>query len=294
MNEQPIQIAFSEGNILILNIALALVMFGVSLDLRPSDFKQVLRKPGAVIGGMAIQYIALPAMLTLLVFLLKPGLGFALGALLVVVSPGGNMSNFLTKISRGDVALSVVLTALATVFAAFATPGLFNFWSRFYSQESLSLYQLDVWDMAKTVIMLTAIPLALGMLVAHYHPNIAKRIEPYFKYGSLFILFSFIVMAVLKNKNTFFEHLGLVFGFVAITNAMALALGYWLPMLGKAGKYKSKAISIETGIKNSGLSLVLVFNFWDGWGEPALIAAWWGIWHLITGFILSWWWGRKK
>jgi BASS family bile acid:Na+ symporter len=294
MQEQNIHIALSDGNVLLLNIALALVMFGVSLDLKLSDFRQVFRKPAAVIGGMAIQYIALPAMLTGFIFLLKPKLGFALGALLVLVSPGGNMSNFLTKMSRGDVALSVVMTAIATLLAAFATPGLFNFWSSFYTDDDLAIYQLNVWEMAKTVLFLTALPLISGMIVRAYLPMIAAKVERFMKFFSIFILIAIIVIAVLKNKDTFSAHLGTVFGFVAFANAMALALGYWLPVLVGAGKYKSKAISIETGIKNAGLSLVLIFNFWDGWGEPALIAAWWGIWHLITGFALAWWWGRKK
>lgn len=294
MQEENIRIALSDGNVLLLNVALGLVMFGVSLDLKMSDFRQVIRKPGAVMGGMAIQYLALPAMLTGFVFLWKPNLGFALGALLVLVSPGGNMSNFLTKMSRGDVALSVVMTALATLLSAFVTPALFNFWSTFYTDDDLSLYQLNVWEMAKTVLFLTALPLISGMMVKAYLPKVALKAERFMKFFSIFILIAIIIIAVLKNKETFTEHLGTVFGFVAFTNAMALALGYWLSMAGGAGKYKSKAISIETGIKNAGLSLVLIFNFWDGWGEPALIAAWWGIWHLITGFALAWWWGRKK
>jgi BASS family bile acid:Na+ symporter len=293
MQEDNIHIALSDGNVLLLNIALGLVMFGVSLSLSLSDFRQVFKKPGAILGGMAIQYIALPAMLTGFVFLWKPNPGFALGALLVLVSPGGNMSNFLTKMSRGDVALSVVMTAIATLLSAIATPGLFNFWSSFYTENDLSLYQLDVWEMAKTVLFLTALPLISGMLVRAYLPEAAAKVERIMKFFSIFILIAIIFLAVMKNKQTFTDHLGTVFGFVAFTNAMALALGYWLPMAGGAGKYKSKAISIETGIKNAGLSLVLIFNFWDGWGEPALIAAWWGIWHLITGFALAWWWGRK-
>lgn len=294
MNEQPIQIAFSEGNILILNIALALVMFGVSLDLKVSDFTRIFKKPGGVLGGMAVQYLLLPAVVTGLLLLLKPSYGIALGSLLVVVSPGGNMSNFLTKMARGDVALSVAMTALATVLAAFVTPWLFNFWSAFLGGNTTTIYELSMAEMAKTVLLLTALPLVVGMLFTQYLPNIARQIEPYFKYGSLVIFFAFILFACIKNHTTFIQHIGLVFGLVAIINAVALAMGFWLPMAGKAGRYKSKAISIETGIKNSGLSLVLVFNFWDGWGEPALVAAWWGIWHLITGFIISWWWGRKN
>lgn len=294
MNEQPIQIAFSDGNILILNIALALVMFGVSLGLKVSDFTRIFKKPGAVIGGMAIQYILLPAVVTGVLLILKPSYGIALGSLLVVVSPGGNMSNFLTKISRGDVALSVTMTAIATVLAAFVTPGLFNFWSTYLGGDTTSIYQLSVVQMAKTVLLLTALPLAVGMFFTQYLTEIARKIEPYFKYGSLVIFFAFILFACIKNYSSFIQHIGLVFWLVAIINAIALAMGFWLPVAGKAGRYKSKAISIETGIKNSALSLVLVFNFWDGWGEPALVAAWWGIWHLITGFIISWWWGRKK
>jgi bile acid:Na+ symporter, BASS family len=294
MNSTDIHINFSDGNIFVLNLALALIMFGVSLGLHPADFKRVLEKPGGVAGGLIIQYLLLPSITLGMCKLFSVSTGIAFGLLLVMVSPGGNMSNFLTKMARGDVALSVTLTAITTIMAAAATPKLFNFWSSFVADETVTVQSLSMWKMAKIVLLLTALPLAAGMLFTRFSPYWARKIEPVMKHGSLLIFFTFLIVAFIKNKSTFLDHIGMVFGLVAIINALALFIGFMLPMAGGAGKYKSKAIAIEAGIKNSGLSLVLVFNFWDGWGEPALVAAWWGIWHLLAGSALAWWWGRSR
>jgi bile acid:Na+ symporter, BASS family len=292
MQGSDIQINFSDGNIFVLNLALALIMFGVSLGLHPSDFKRVLHKPLAVAGGILIQYALLPAITLGICLALNVSMGITFGLILVMVSPGGNMSNFLTKMAKGDVALSVTLTAITTLLAAIATPKLFNFWSSFATSEVSPVAALSMWKMAKIVLLLTALPLAAGMMMTRFSPYWAAKIEPVMKNGSLLIFFAFLVLAFVKNKDNFMDHIGLVFGLVALVNALALAIGFALPMLTGIGKFKSKAIAIEAGIKNSGLSLVLVFNFWDGWGEPALVAAWWGIWHLVAGSLVAWWWGR--
>lgn len=293
METQEIVVRFSEGNLLLLNFCLALIMFGVSLDLRPKDFKDILTRPATTILGIVIQYVLLPILTLGIVAEFQPTYGIALGILLVMVSPGGNMSNFLTKIGRGDVPLSVALTAITTILSAFMTPLLFNLYSGFIDGDAEQLKSLDIWEMTLIVLQLTALPLLAGMAVNYYAPQLARKLESPLKKGSLLIFFLFIIMAFIKNKEAFVNHIGLVFGLVAIVNAVALGVGYFLPKLLKAGETQSRAVSIEAGIKNSALSLVLVFNFWDGWGEPALVAAWWGIWHLLSGFIIAIWWSKR-
>lgn len=293
MPSSDIQIAFSEDNILVLNVVLALIMFGVSLDLRPADFKKVLEKPSAVLLGLFIQYLVLPALTIGVCVALDVSIGIAYGLILVMVSPGGNMSNFLTKMAKGDVALSVVLTAITTISAAVMTPKLFEFWSSFLQKDAPDVQVLSMLEMAKIVLVLTAIPLVTGMLFNYFLPKLARKIEPIMKNGSLVVFFLLLILAFVKNKDTFLTHIGLVFGLVALVNAIALSVGYFLPSILGSNAQRNKAISIEAGIKNSGLSLVLVFNFWDGWGEPALVAAWWGIWHLLSGALFAWWCSKR-
>lgn len=277
-----------------LNIILGLIMFGVSLGLHPADFKRVFEKPVLVLLGLLLQYLVLPVITLIVCLLLEVPVGLSFGLMLVMVSPGGNMSNFLTKMAKGDVALSVTLTAITTLLSAVATPKLFNWYASFLGNSTAEVAELSMLSMAKIVLMLTAFPLAAGMLFTYYLPRWSAKIEPLMKNGSLLLFALLLVFAFLKNKETFTANVGAVFFLVALVNGLALFLGYLLPRFLKVSAYRSKALAIETGIKNSGLSLVLVFNFWDGWGEPALVAAWWGVWHLLTGLAVAWLWSRWR
>lgn len=295
MPAQDIQVHFSEGNILVLNLCLSLIMFGVSLGLTVTDFKRILQKPKAALVGLLTQYLILPLVILGFCFAVKPEYGLSMGILLVICSPGGNVSNLLTKVAKGDVALSVAITSLSTVLAAFSIPIMFNNYSSLLPRDqTVAIQSLSIAEMAKTVLLLTAVPLALGMLVTRFLPALSRKMEGPMKTISLLIFFTFIVFAFLKNKEPFLAHLGKVFWLVLAANAISFFVGYWISKLVGGTEAQRKAISIEMGIKNSGLSLGLVFNFWGGWGEPALVAAWWGLWHLLVGFLLAKWWGRTQ
>lgn len=294
MPQSAIQVHFSEGNILVLNLCLSLIMFGVSLGLTVTDFKRILQRPKAAITGLITQYFILPAIILAFCIAFKPEYGLSIGVMLVICSPGGNVSNLLTKVAKGDVALSVAITSISTVLAAFAIPIMFNNYSQFLPKDQeVAIQSLSIVEMAKTVLLLTAFPLALGMLVTRYLPALSRKLEGPMKTISLLIFFTFIVFAFIKNKEPFMTHLGKVFWLVLAVNALSFFVGYIVTRLAGGTESQRRAISIEMGIKNSGLSLGLVFNFWGGWGEPALVAAWWGLWHLLVGFLLAKWWGRK-
>lgn len=294
MHGSNIAIQFSEDNLLMLNICLSLIMFGVSLGLTVDDFKQVLRQPKIVISGLLTQYIILPIIITGFCILIQPLYGFAMGMLLVICSPGGNMSNLLTKLGKGDVALSVTLTAISTIVSAFSIPILFNTFSKFLPvNETIVIQELSIIEMAKVVLILTAFPLAAGMLVTAFLPKVAEKMQGPMKVISLLIFFTFLVFAFIKNKDSFLLHLNKVFLLVLAANSIAFAVGYIITKISGGNTAQNRAVSIEMGIKNSGLSLGLVFNFWDGWGEPALIAAWWGIWHLLAGLLLTTFWSKR-
>ncbi len=274
-------------------------MFGIALGIDPKDFKQVGQNPKSVFLGSLSQFLILPALTGLLVFIFKPHPALALGMILVAACPGGNISNFISSISNANVALSVTLTGVATLLTPLLTPFNFEFWASIFPETNayLQTFQLSFLSILKTVMLLLIIPLILGMLVKMKFKLIASKIEKPIRVLSFIILIGFIAVALMNNFEIFKQHLSLVFVLVLAHNAVALGSGYLIATLGRLPNPDRRTISIETGIQNSGLGLIIIFSFFEGNGGMAIIAAWWGVWHLISGFSLALWYkfrDRKK
>ena len=283
-----VRIDFSEESLLFLNLALAFIMFGVALGIETKNFRELLKNPKSVITGVISQFLLLPILTFLLVILLNPVTGLGLGMILVAACPGGNLSNFFSSLSKGNVALSITLTAIATVLATIMTPLNFEFYSNLYLGDQVDLnIKMDATEMMKTVFFLLVIPLILGIAFNAKFPKLTKKINQPIKIISFLILIAFIVVAFLKNLELFIEYYHYIIFVVFIHNLIALGSGYWLSRLVGNKEIDNRTISIETGIQNSGLGLVLIFTIFDGNGGMALIAAWWGIWHIIAGIIIS-------
>ncbi len=291
-----VRINFSEDSLFLLNILLGFIMFGVALEIKVSHFTYMLKNPLSPILGVISQFLLLPALTFLLVMLLRPAPSLALGMILVAACPGGNISNFMSAMAKGNAALSVGLTAIATVGAVFMTPLNFSFYGSMYpgGAELLRNINIDLWEMLKTVIMLLGIPLVLGMNFAHYFPRITTKVNKPIKIISFLIFLAFILVACLKNYALFFEWLHAVILLVLLQNTLGFVLGYSIAKLFKRPEKDRRAISIETGIQNSGLGLILIFAFMDGIGGMTLVAAWWGIWHIISGLTLASFWAKKR
>jgi BASS family bile acid:Na+ symporter len=269
-------------------------MFGVALDIRLADFRRLFKIPRAVLGGVLSQFFLLPFLTFLLVLILKPHPSFALGMFLVAACPGGNVSNFMTHLARGNSALSVSLTALATLFAAIMTPLNLGLWGSWYTPTAglLRSIHIDFYGMAEVVALLLGIPLILGMLIGHFSPRLANRLARIFKSGSLLFFLALVILALWRDREAFKSYVGLVFGIVLLHNALALSSGYIVARILKLPLAETKTLTIETGIQNSGLGLLLIFGFFEGLGGMALVAAFWGIWHLISGLLIASVWGR--
>lgn len=279
---------FNESNLLALNIAIAIIMFGVALDIKRDKFIEITKNPKSVATGIFSQFLLLPALTFLLILIVKPLPEIALGMILVAACPGGNVSNFFSSISRGNVALSVSLTAFATLVTVFATPANFSFWSGLYlNNNETSLIVIDFWKMIKTVSLILGLPLIMGLWFSRQFKKITAIILKPIKVFSFMLLIAIIALAFLKNVDIFLEYYQYIIYIVLIHNAVALFSGYSIAKLMRLSSADRRTISIETGIQNSGLALVIIFGMFDGNGGMALIAAWWGIWHIISGFIMS-------
>lgn len=290
-----VRINFSEDQLVLLNLCLAFLMFGISLDIRLEDFRRIVRSPRAALVGLSSEYLLLPLLTLLLIYLLKPAPSLALGMLLIAVCPGGSVSNYMVHSARGNVALSVVLTSVTTVGAIVVTPLAFAFWMQFIElPEALrTSVQVEPDRMLRTIVQLVLIPVSLGMLLAARFPDFVLRVRRPVARLSILIFLGFVVFAIAGNYANIKEFLFLVFWLVLLHNGLTLLMGYQYARLLGQSKANARAISIETGIQNSGLGLILVFNFFDGLGGMAILLAWWGVWHLISGMLLAAWWRRR-
>ena len=294
MEIDSVHLNFDQGNLWILNLCLAIMMFGVALDLKVDDFKSLLYRPKASFIGIISQFFALPALTFLLVLILQPSPSVALGMIMVAACPGGNISNMMTHLAKGNTALSVSLTAFGTILAIVMTPFNLQLWASLYepTAQILKEVSLDALGMLKAIVTLAGIPLIIGMVVNHRWPSVANRISRYVKPFSVFIFIGFVVIAFASNFQNFMNHIQLVFFIVLLHNVVAVGSGYFLARLGGLPSMDRRTIAIETGIQNSGLGLFLIFSFFDGLGGMAIVAAWWGIWHIIAGLTLSFYWSK--
>ena len=290
-----IHINFDSQTLWVLNAALALVMFGIALEISVEDFKRLFQNPKAIFTGIFSQFLLLPVITFILVWLIEPIPSIALGMFMVAACPGGNISNFITHLAKGNSALSVSLTAVATLLAVFMTPINLQFWGSMYGPTASILRDVAIspFEMVKLVSLLLAIPLVLGMWVNYLSPVLAKRMAKVLKWVSLLFFISLIFLALYKNREIFMDYVFYVFWIVIFHNLLAFLTGFSIAKLLGLTNRDVRSITIETGIQNSGLGLLLIFTFFDGLGGMALLAAFWGIWHLVSGLVLSGIWGFK-
>lgn len=291
-----IALNFNPASLVVLNLVLALVMFGVSLDLRVSAFERIIKDPKGPVIGLICQFLLLPAITFGLIKIVNPHPSIALGMILVAACPGGNISNIMTHLSKGNTALSVSMTAVSTAIAVFATPFNITFWGSMDPGTASILREIDLNPLMLfgNVVLVLGIPLVLGMWIAYKFPGAAYRMLKPFKYFSITFFLLFVLGALSANYDNFINYVGIVAGVVLIHNALALSTGYFTSRLLGLPAADRRAVAIEVGIQNSGLGLTLIFSFFDGLGGMALIAAWWGVWHVVSGLTMSFIWSRFK
>jgi BASS family bile acid:Na+ symporter len=303
----PVRINFNEGGLHILNIILGFIMFGVALGIKPSQFKLLITKPKSTVLGLISQLIVLPALTFLLVVIFSNHITpmVAMGMILVAACPGGNISNFISSFSRANTELSVGLTATTTLLATITTPANFALWGGLYvryinkhATHALQPLQIDQGQMFETVFILLGIPLIAGMLFAFYFPKITAKLHKPIQYLSIVFFLAIVIISFSNNLNLFLKYIGFVFVIVLIHNGLALTSGYGMASIFNLPEADRRTLTIETGIQNSGLGLVLLFNpkiFPPELqlGGMLFITAWWGIWHIISGLTIASIWHRK-
>lgn len=286
---EGVELNWSDDTTLALNFAIAFIMFGVALGLSRQNFMDLFKNPKPVLTGIISQFILLPFFTFLLVWIINPLPGLALGMILVAACPGGNLSNFFSSIGKANVALSISLTVAASLLAVVFTPLNFEFWGARLDNTSGILKEVNIsfYEMAQTVFFIIGLPLIAGVLFQEKFPIATKKIKKIIKYISFLILIALTALAFASNYGLFLEYYQYIIALVLAHNALALSVGYFFSRIMKLNTPDTRSITIETGIQNSALGLVIIFSFFDGYGPMALIAGWWGVWHIISGFAIS-------
>lgn len=276
-------------------IVLAVMMFAVALGLRPTHFAFFRNQPKLYFTGVIAQIIGLPLVTLLMCFAINPHPSIALGMILIACCPGGNTSNLIALFARANTALSVSLTTTSSVFAAFITPVSILFLSNLYPPTRTLLTEINInkADFLIQTLVILALPLLLGMIFRHLAPRVADRIQTPLAVFSGLALFAIILFASIRLFPIFMV-LGLGIYFIVLPhNFLAFALGYVSARAINTDKASRRALTIEVGIQNSGLGIVILLTQLGGVGGAGAVAGLWGVWHLIAGSGLAAYWRWK-
>jgi BASS family bile acid:Na+ symporter len=271
------------------------MMYGVSLKLTVADFARVARDPRPFFAGMGAQFVVLPAATALGTWALDVEPQLSLGMILVAACPGGAFSNIMTWRARGDVALSVSMTAVSSLVATLLTPLNFAFWGGVnpHTRAILQSIEIPAGGVLGLVALVLALPLVLGMLTGRRFPAFVARSERPLRAFSLVALLAVVAFVFARNFGLFLRRFDVFFWLVAVQNGAALALGALISRSARLSAAARRAVTLEVGIQNSGHGLLIILNFFPTASGMLLITAFWGVWHLVSGLLLSGWWGRR-
>lgn len=270
-------------------------MFGASLSVKPSDFGCLLKTPKAPIIGLLCQFVLLPPITFLVTRILQVDASIALGMILVASCPGGSFSNIMTWLARGDMATSVSMTGISTLAALIMTPLNFGYYAGLNAETSALLASIAVEpsEIMQLILLVLIVPLISGILVGQHFPTIASKLDRPFRWVSMLLFLVFVVVAFSANGDLFWEYAQFFVGLVIFHNAIALLIGYGSARLMALDLKQARAVTLEVGIQNSGLGLIIVFNFFPELGGMMIITAFWGVWHLVSGLALALFWSKR-
>ncbi len=270
-----------------INYLLMVIMFGMGLTMKPKDFAPVFTRPKDIIIGCAAQFIIMPSLAFGLsrLFGLDPAL--TAGVVLVGTCPGGTASNVITYLSKGDVALSVGMTSVNTLLAPFLTPAI----TYLLLQTTV---EVDVWSMFWSIITVILIPIALGFLLNMLFASYVSNVTVVLPLVSTLAICLIVASVVSHNAERIFSAGAIVLAVVILHNLLGYLCGFGLGKLFKMGPSKTKALSIEIGMQNSGLATSLAGTAFPQLAMATVPGAVFSVWHNISGAILAGFYRRWK
>jgi BASS family bile acid:Na+ symporter len=269
---------------IILAISLMIIMFGMGLSLTISDFKRVVTYPKAIFVGLTCQMILLPLVGYLIAIMLNLSPVMAIGLMMLAACPGGATSNLLTHLAKGDLALSVSLTAIASLLSIATIPFIIQFAISEFSNED-QMIVVDSFSMIKQLFIIIIIPIGVGMFVKSKFSKFAEKMEKPVKSASA-IIFSLVVVGVLFSlRDVFVEYVAEAGLPSILLNVLMMALGFLAALLFKLPRPQAISISIETGIQNATLAITLATISLNN-AEYSIVPAIYGLLMFFTAAII--------
>jgi bile acid:Na+ symporter, BASS family len=276
-----------------LPISLAIIMLGMGMTLVPNDFKRIFKFPKAILIGLTNQLVFLPIIGFLLAIIFKLDPVMAVGLMILASCPGGPTSNLITQVCKGNIALSVTLTALASFISILLIPFILSFTLNYFGSGNGAAIKLPIVDTILQIMVITIIPILLGMLIRRFKEPFAKRMEKPMRIAST-VIFILVFIAVLAASSDMIisgmKATGLV---TLLLNILTMSLGYFTAKIFKLDLKSSISITIESGIQNGTLALVIAASVLNN-PEMGIPIGAYSIWMFVTGGFLMWVFRKKE
>lgn len=271
----------------LINPMLGLIMFGMGLTLSPTDFRIVASRPRDVLLGCLAQFTVMPLVALLLAKVFSLPEELALGVILVGCCPGGTASNVITYLAKGDLALSVGMTAVSTLLAPLLTPLLVWLLAG-------TMVDVDTFGMLQSILYVVIAPIVAGLLCQKFLPNFTKNVVAYLPAFSSVMIALVVAIVVSHSADRLLMGGMMVVVVVMLHNVCGLALGYLVGHLLHLPHAKSVAISIEVGMQNSGLASSLAVLHFAAFPLATIPGAIFSVWHNISGALVAKWYSRGE
>lgn len=266
----------------LLPLALAIVMLGMGLSLVAEDFKRITRDPKAVAVGTICQLLLLPLIGILITLVVPMQPTIAVGLIVLAVCPGGPSSNLITYLAKGDVALSVTLTALSSIATVFTIPIFTNLALQYFLGQSAAI-ALPIGQTMLQIFLITLLPTAIGMAIRHQFPDTARRLEKQMSRLAVGLLALIIVLLLVREGSKLPGFLVQVGIGVVLLNLLATLAGFLVGKLFRLPLAQQICIAIEVGIQNGTLAIAITAGLLNN-PDMAVPAAVYSLLMYITGF----------
>lgn len=262
------------------NYILGIIMFGMGLSVKASDFKELFLRPKDVILGIFAQFLIMPFIAFVLIFVFKLDIALAIGVALVGACPGGTSSNVISYLSKADVALSVSITSCTTLLAPLLTP----FITYLLVGQSVDINTIGMFI---NIIQVIIIPILLGVLVHKFLPKLALLLQDILPLISTLGIIIIVMSVVSVSATKILDNIGIIFAVVVLHNLFGYIFGFVLAKVFKLPLARQKTLAIEVGMQNSGLAASLATTHFATYPLAAVVAALFSVWHNISGGILA-------
>ena len=276
-----------------LPISLAIIMFGMGLGLVTGDFVRLFSFPKAVLVGLCNQLLLLPLIGFAIVVLFDLNPSMAIGVMIISVCPGGPTSNLITQVSRGNIGLSVTLTAIASLITVFTIPILLSKAIAYFTGNTGVVIQLPILETMVQILVITIIPTSIGMMIRKQKEAFALSMEKPMRTASTVLFVIIFLVIIIANKDNLVQAMKEVGLATLLLNLLTMGLGFLTAKLFGIAGNSQITITIESGIQNGTLAFVIATSILNNL-EMGLPAGAYSIWMFITGGILMWRLGSKK